>query len=138
MQNTMNLLEAALSVQPAPYWTGKLKLSRTAINTAKSRGHLSPAIAGALAEELGENADQWIVIAALESERDSACKDRMLKRLRTGSHHFSEVTPGRHRPRPSCRWMWSRRHPRDTPSMSASVGWSTSPARQSAAASALS
>jgi len=45
------------------------------------RGHISPAIAGALAEELGEDAAEWIVVAALESERDSACKDRMLKRF---------------------------------------------------------
>lgn len=81
MQNTMNLLDAALSMQPAPYWHERLKLSRNALHTAKTRGHLSPAIAGALAEEIGENVNQWIVIAALESERDSACKQRMLKRI---------------------------------------------------------
>lgn len=81
MQNTMNLLDAALSMQPAPYWHERLKLSRNALHTAKTRGHLSPAIAGALAEELGENVNQWIVIAALESERDSSCKQRMLKRI---------------------------------------------------------
>ncbi|SFE30198.1 hypothetical protein SAMN04489710_12628, partial [Paracidovorax konjaci] len=26
--------------------------------------------------------DQWIVIAAMESEKDSACKERMMKRIR--------------------------------------------------------
>ncbi|MGP3506101.1 hypothetical protein L0936_17230 [Paracidovorax citrulli] len=82
MQTTMNLLETALSIEPAPFWTEKLKLSRGALHTAKTRGHLSPAIAGALAEELGKDPKEWIVVAALESERDSACKDRMLKRLR--------------------------------------------------------
>lgn len=81
MQSTMNLLEAALSTQPAPYWTDKLKLSRSALHTAKTRGHLSPAIAGALAEELGQDVKTWIVVAALESERDSACKTRMMKRV---------------------------------------------------------
>ena len=81
MQTTMNLLDAALNKQPAPFWTQKLKLSRTTLNTAKSRGHLSPAIAGALADELGEDVKSWIVVAALESERDSACKSRMLKRI---------------------------------------------------------
>ncbi len=81
MQSTMSLLDAALANQPAPYWTEKLKLSRSALHTAKTRGHLSPAIAGALADELGEDAQKWIVVAALESERDSACKTRMLKRM---------------------------------------------------------
>ena len=81
MQNTMNLLEEALQQKPAPYWTEALKLARTTLRTSKSRGHLSPAIAGALAEKMGKDVKQWIVIAALESEKDSACKTRMLKRL---------------------------------------------------------
>lgn len=82
MQTTMSLLDAALSQQPAPFWTEKLKLSRGALHTAKTRGHLSPAIAGALAEELGQDPKDWVFVAAMESERDSACKARMLKRLR--------------------------------------------------------
>lgn len=82
MQTTMSLLEAALQQQPAPYWTERLNLARTTLNTAKSRGHLSPAIAGALAEELGKDPNEWIVVAALESERDSACKERMINRVR--------------------------------------------------------
>lgn len=81
MQTTMHLLEKALAQHPAPYWTKKLNLARTTLATAKVREHLSPAIAGALAEELGEEADKWIVIAALESERDSACKSRMMRRF---------------------------------------------------------
>lgn len=44
MQSTMNLLEAALSVKPAPAWHEELNLSRNALHTARSRGHLSPAI----------------------------------------------------------------------------------------------
>lgn len=81
MQTTMNLLETALKKHPASYWHEKLKLSRNALHSAKHRGNLSPAIAGALAEELGQNVKDWIVVAALESERDSACKERMLKRV---------------------------------------------------------
>lgn len=81
MQTTKNLLDEALEMHPAPYWTGKLKLARTTLNTAKVRGHLSPAIAGALAEELGKPVKDWIVIAALESERDSACKARMVRKV---------------------------------------------------------
>jgi len=81
MQSTMNLLDSALAKQPAPFWTERLKLSRGALHTAKTRGHLSPALAGALAEELGQDVKNWIVVAALESERDSACKTRMLGKI---------------------------------------------------------
>lgn len=81
MQNTMNLLEAALKEKTAAEWHKKLHLSRNALHTAKLRGHLSPAIAGALAEELGDDVEKWMLIAALESERESACKERMVRRF---------------------------------------------------------
>tara|TARA_Y100001972_G_scaffold110673_1_gene142630 strand:+ start:245 stop:511 length:267 start_codon:yes stop_codon:yes gene_type:complete len=81
MKHTMQLLDQALALHGAPYWHEKLDLSRNALHTAKQRGHVSPAIAGALAEELGQDPRDWIAIAALESERDSACKTRMLKRV---------------------------------------------------------
>ncbi|WP_309928180.1 hypothetical protein [Variovorax paradoxus] len=81
MQTTMNLLETALKLEAIPTWTKKLGLSAQALYNARDRGHLSPAIAGALAEELGQDAKEWIVVAALESERDSACKTRMVKRM---------------------------------------------------------
>lgn len=85
MQTTMNLLDEALKLHPAPYWHKKLGLTRTVLHTAKIRGNLSPAIAGALAEELGEPVEKWIVIAALESERESACKSRMVRKFITGA-----------------------------------------------------
>lgn len=97
MQTTMRLLEKALDKEPAPYWTKRLKLARTTLNTSKVRGHLSPAIAGAIAEELGEDVEQWIVIAALESERDSACKNRMLTRY--GNPRTYDGGPSRYLPR---------------------------------------
>jgi len=81
MLSTMTLLEQALSMQPAQYWHEKLNLNRNALHNARQRGHISPAIAGALADELGEDVKTWIVVAALESERDSACKTRMMKRV---------------------------------------------------------
>ena len=84
MQNTMNLLASALQVETIPAWTKKLGLSSQALYNAKERGHLSPAIAGALASELGQDPKEWIVVAALESERESACKTRMVKQLLTG------------------------------------------------------
>ncbi len=82
MQTTMNLLDTALEMETISNWTRKLGLSRQALYTARDRGHLSPAIAGALADEIGQDPKEWIVIAALESERESACKDRMIKKIR--------------------------------------------------------
>lgn len=85
MQTTLELLDAALEKRNAREWAEKLKLSPNALRTAKHRGNLSPAIAGALAEELGESVEKWIVIAALESERESACKSRMVRKFITGA-----------------------------------------------------
>jgi hypothetical protein len=81
MQTTMNLLSEAMKVKGLSDWADDLGLSKRALYTAKDRGHLSPAIAGALADELGQDVKTWIVVAALESERESACKTRMMKRV---------------------------------------------------------
>jgi hypothetical protein len=82
MQNTMHLLETAMEQKSIPEWTRELELSKQALYNAKERGHLSPAIAGAIAEKLGQDVNEWIVVAALESEKNSACKDRMIKRIK--------------------------------------------------------
>lgn len=81
MQTTLNLLENALTQRNASEWAARLNLAPSALRTARAHGHLSPAIAGALADEMGEDSKKWIVIAALESERDSACKARMVRKL---------------------------------------------------------
>lgn len=85
MQTTLELLNAALKIKSSSAWAAQLSLSENALRTAKHRGNLSPAIAGALAEELGEPVEKWIVIAALESERESACKSRMVRKFLTGA-----------------------------------------------------
>lgn len=77
---TLDLLDRALSVASVWEWNKRLGLSEQALYSSRRRGNLSPAIAGALAEQMGEDVDRWIVIAALEGERDSACRDRMLER----------------------------------------------------------
>jgi hypothetical protein len=120
MQSTMNLLDKALAHQPAPYWHERLNLSRNALHNAKMRGHISPAIAGALAEELGQNVNEWIVIAALESERDSACKKRMLKRIAKMTSVYLCNRLLTHLPRSSALWMVSRIQATVTPNISAS------------------
>jgi hypothetical protein len=81
MQTTMNLLGSAEKVRDLSAWARELGLSKQALYNCKYREHLSPAIAGAMAEQMGEDVDKWIVIAALESEKDSACKTRMIKRI---------------------------------------------------------
>ncbi len=78
----MNLLGDALKVKDLSAWARDLGLTQQALYNAKYREHLSPAIAGVLAEELGQDPQRWIVIAALESEKDSACKTRLLKKIR--------------------------------------------------------
>lgn len=85
MQSTMNLLEQAMAQKSLAEWTKELGLSDKALYNAAYRKHLSPAVAGSIAEKLGEDVDHWIVIAAMESEKDSACKQRMLKRFQAMS-----------------------------------------------------
>jgi hypothetical protein len=85
MQSTMNLLARAEEVKDLSAWAEALGLTKRALYTAKYRGSLSPAIAGALAEEMGEDPAPWIVIAALEGERESACKSRMVSKFLTGA-----------------------------------------------------
>jgi len=81
MRSTIELLDKATDREPMPYWSARLQLARQTLHNSKARGHLSPAIAFALAEEIGEDPTEWALIAAAESERDSACKTRVLKRL---------------------------------------------------------
>lgn len=85
MPHTIDLLLKATEIHPIPYWTKQLGLARQTLNNSKLRGHLSPAIAFALAEEMGQDPHTWALIAAAESEKDSACKTRMLKRLSKGA-----------------------------------------------------
>lgn len=81
MQTTSELLSAALTQKTAAQWSRELGLNRLALNVAKQREKLSPSIAGALALSLGEEPEKWIVIAALEAERETPCKQIVCKAL---------------------------------------------------------
>lgn len=81
MAETMKLLEKALLLKSSSDWARDLQLHRNAIASAKQRGHLSPSIAGAIAESLGLDAIKWVAVAALESDKDSACKARMVRKF---------------------------------------------------------
>lgn len=81
MQNTMELFNRAMTVQPsAKAWCDKLGISRNVLAVAKVRGKLSPALAGNLAIELGEDAEHWIAVAAIEAEKESPLLQRLKKR----------------------------------------------------------
>ncbi len=82
MKTTVELMEKALAIKPAAEWARQLGIARALFTNAKSRGNLSPIVAGELAAEIGEDPQKWIVIAALETGKESACKDRLLERLK--------------------------------------------------------
>lgn len=84
MKTTLQLLAKAEELKDLSAWAETLGLTKRALYTAKYRGSLSPAVAGALAEELGEEPGPWMVIAALEGERESACKSRMVRKFLVG------------------------------------------------------
>lgn len=79
---SIELLDKALEKATTAEWQRRLGLSDATLYVARNRGCLSPAVAGALAEQLGENVAQWVIVAALEGERNSACKDAMVKRFK--------------------------------------------------------
>lgn len=79
MQSTMQLLDKALANQTAAGWANKLNITRQTFTNAKKAKRLSPALAGNLAIELGENAEHWIAIAAIEAEKESPLLERLRK-----------------------------------------------------------
>lgn len=79
---TMDLLERALQEASLYEWGQRLGLHEQSLYSARRRGNLSPSVAGALAEQLGEPMEQWMIVAALEGERDSACRQRMMRHYR--------------------------------------------------------
>ena len=81
MQTTSELIGMALQGRKAADISREFGLNQRALSIAKSRGKLSPAIAGALALSLGEPAEKWIVIAALEAERETTCKQIVCKAI---------------------------------------------------------
>ena len=79
MQSTMQLLQRALEKHTAAELARRIGVDRQIFTNAKTRGNLSPAVAGALADELGEDSMGWVAVAALEAERESPCKARAIR-----------------------------------------------------------
>ena len=78
MNNTMQLLQRALEQYTAAELARRIGVARQIFTDSKARGNLSPAVAGAVADELGEDSMGWVAVAALEAERDSPCKARLV------------------------------------------------------------
>ena len=73
----MGLYEKALSIQHAAAWAREFNLTPAALSLAKKAGRLSPALAGNFAIELGEDAEHWIAVAAIEAEKKSPLLERL-------------------------------------------------------------
>ena len=82
MQTTMHLLDKALTIEPnTTELCRKIKTASSAIRVARSKGRLTPVIAGNLADFVGEDVTQWIAIAAIESAPKTPSKSRLEKAL---------------------------------------------------------
>lgn len=82
MRSTMDLLNKALEKGTLAHWTRELQLGRSTLPSAKARGHLSPGVAGLMAQKLGEDPVGWIVVAALELESGGNGQGHVLAHLK--------------------------------------------------------
>lgn len=92
MTTTLELLRKALEIRKPAEWARRYNITQATFNNAKTRGFLSPMLAGNLAIDLGEDANHWIALAALESERDSPLKDRLKDTLKRQKSYLLELS----------------------------------------------
>jgi hypothetical protein len=81
MKNTLQLLEKAVSKKKPAEWARLYNITQATITNARKSGHLSPALTGNLAIDLGEDAREWIAIAVMETEREGPLKDRLIEKM---------------------------------------------------------
>lgn len=77
MTSTLELLTKALEKKSASAWSRDYNITPGTFTNAKKAGRLSPMLAGNIAMDLGEDANRWMAVAALEAERDSPLRDRL-------------------------------------------------------------
>ena len=77
MNTTTDLLKMALEKRSASEWARLYNLTPGAFTNAKNRGRLSPVLAGNIAIDLGEDANAWMAVAAMEAERESPLLERL-------------------------------------------------------------
>lgn len=81
MQKSVFLLHRALALKTQAELSRLLGVSPQVLSNQQRRGQLSPPIAFALAEALGENPLFWTAVAAAEGEKETSAKTRMIERL---------------------------------------------------------
>lgn len=77
MPKTIELLNKALEKKTASEWARLFNIVPSTITNARTKGKLSPALAGNFAIELGEDAEHWMLAANLENEREALLMDRL-------------------------------------------------------------
>jgi hypothetical protein len=85
MRQSIELLQRALEKQTLSAWARDFNVVPSTFTNAKRVGRLSPALAGNLAIELGEDPRDWIAIAAIEAEKDSPLLQRLKAREKTAA-----------------------------------------------------
>lgn len=80
MPQTIDLLNKALEIKTASEWARLFNIVPSAITNARRAGRVSPALAGNLAIELGEDAERWMLAAQLESKQEIQLMDRLRTR----------------------------------------------------------
>ena len=84
MKTTLELLDKAKD-KAAPLSERQLSMqlghSPTALKQARTRGNVSPILAGQLAEMLGENVEHWIAVAAIEAQPRSRVTDHLRRTI---------------------------------------------------------
>lgn len=80
MPQTIDLLNKALEIKTASEWARLFNIVPSAITNARRAGRVSPALAGNLAIELGEDAERWMLAAQLESRQEIQLMDRLRER----------------------------------------------------------
>lgn len=124
---TIDLIERAeQSGQSLREWSRHLGLSPNTLSAARTQGKLSPGVAAALADKLGEDVAQWTLLAVAESERSAPLRSRLASiaqstaaRVRKSlfyarsllSTEAAKSTPDRGRPGAKPRHQLATRHP---------------------------
>ncbi len=80
MPQTIDLLNKALEIKTASEWARLFNIVPSAITNARRAGRISPALAGNLAIELGEDAERWMLAAQLESKQEMQLMNRLRSR----------------------------------------------------------
>lgn len=89
---TAELLDQAIATgTPLAEISRALGLKPNTLSVAKHAGKLSPALAAALADYLGEPAHQWLLAAVMEGERSAPLRRRLMPLMKATRSYVSMV-----------------------------------------------